>query len=332
MLQNNEWIVMKQHPCLISWKRTIFCFADYVFDGGKDEKMKYLYSVQIIDMICQITSEFPIARIEKNKGFLQECKRLDKKPNWNFHVICDYFEIPKEAKKFGSNGDKNLYYREEIYYRELIRIMNGRNIRAVTVYSRQVTGAAGTIYIDGRIQTALGSELNILDFLPLEQMLLEKEALILHASHIIWQGKSILFTGPSGIGKSSQAELWRQYLQAEIVNGDRAIIKRSSDAGQFYAYGCPYSGSSPYCKNNKAEITAVILLEQAPYNQIKPVTAGEAYAKIFSQITVNLVEPENVQKAMAIVEQWIQEIPVYRLLCRLDREAAELVRSVLRLE
>ena len=40
--------------------------------------------------------------------------------------------------------------------------------------------------------------------------LLQRSAVILHASYIDWDGSAILFTGPSGTGKSTQAELWEQ--------------------------------------------------------------------------------------------------------------------------
>src|SRR5699024_19054 len=81
---------------------------------------------------------------------------------------------------------------------------------------------------------------NICDLLGLERLLLSRQGLLLHASFIRWQARGILFSAPSGTGKSTQADLWVRHRGAEVINGDRAALRRS--AGRWRAYGLPYAG------------------------------------------------------------------------------------------
>lgn len=49
--------------------------------------------------------------------------------------------------------------------------------------------------------------------------------LVLHSAYIVTRGgEGILFSGPSGIGKSTQAALWERFAGARTVNGDRALV------------------------------------------------------------------------------------------------------------
>ena len=49
--------------------------------------------------------------------------------------------------------------------------------------------------------------------------------LVLHSSYVLTQsGAAVLFSGPSGIGKSTQAALWQQYAGADVINGDRTLL------------------------------------------------------------------------------------------------------------
>ena len=64
----------------------------------------------------------------------------------------------------------------------------------------------------------------IFNRIGMETLLLQHKALLLHASLIKYEGKALAFAGPSGVGKSTQADLWRNHLGARILNGDRAIL------------------------------------------------------------------------------------------------------------
>lgn len=75
-----------------------------------------------------------------------------------------------------------------------------------------------------------------------EQILLWKNRMILHASLIDTEYGGILFSGVSGSGKTTQAELWMKWEKTRQINGDRPILYRSDK--EWLGCGSPYAGSS----------------------------------------------------------------------------------------
>ena len=59
-----------------------------------------------------------------------------------------------------------------------------------------------------------------------------------HSSLIDYRGKGVLFLGPSGIGKTTQAELWNQYRETRIINGDVVFVQKTRE--NFLGWGTPW--------------------------------------------------------------------------------------------
>lgn len=176
-----------------------------------------------------------------------------------------------------------------------------------------------------RYFTSIG---NCFGHIALERILMEQEAAILHASFIEYEGQGILFTGPSGIGKSTQAELWKQLEGAEILNGDRTILRKKDNI--WYAYGSPYAGSSRIYKNKSVPIKAIVTLEKSPEEDIcmrlKP---GAAFGVLYSGMTLNTWNRHFMEKAMNMVQSLCVEIPVFQLRCRPQQSAVDCLKKEL---
>lgn len=168
---------------------------------------------------------------------------------------------------------------------------------------------------------------NIFDFLALEEGFLTYNALILHSSFISWQGNGIVFTAPSGTGKSTQADLWHEYEGAEIYNGDRTIIRKIDNV--YHGFGSPYAGSSGIYRNETAPIKAIIVLTQAPENRIERLTGKQAFTPLYKETLMNTWNPEYMNKMTDLLMDVAAKIPIYHLACRPDREAVELVKKTL---
>ena len=167
----------------------------------------------------------------------------------------------------------------------------------------------------------------VLNALGVEYLLLQEQGLIIHASYINCGGKAILFTAPSGTGKSTQAELWKKYRNTDIVNGDRAVIKVNNNSIE--ACGLPYSGSSEYCENVTLPLTTIIYLSQDNNTSIRKMTGLEAFRRVWEQISVPSWNKDAVDQISMNVLKIIKHIPIYHLCCTPDETAILAVESVL---
>ncbi len=163
---------------------------------------------------------------------------------------------------------------------------------------------------------------------PMEQVLLAHDRFFLHASFVASPYGGLLFTGNSGVGKSTQAELWRAHRGSEVINGDRTILAREADGWR--AYGSPYAGSSGYYVKRDEPVRAVVLLEQAPENRVEPAPEGEAFRKLLLQISVDHSRTYDVIRLCDLVTELVNTAPIYRLRCTPDVRAVEALEQVLR--
>lgn len=161
-----------------------------------------------------------------------------------------------------------------------------------------------------------------LELLHLERVLIHKNNFVFHSSYIAVNGRSILFTAPSGGGKSTQAELWKKYKNAEIINGDKSIIGKEGE--EWNVYGIPFSGSSEYCQNKTFPLKAIVILDKGPINQLSQVGI-RGFSNVFSQITVNPWDKEFCEKAMNLVIDVCNEVPIYYYSCTKTKEAVDIL-------
>lgn len=168
---------------------------------------------------------------------------------------------------------------------------------------------------------------NIWNKIDLSRILLHRGGLILHASYIIWNGRTILFTAPSGTGKSTQAELWAEAKNAEIINGDRAVL-REKDGGM-WSYSLPFAGSSGICLNKSAPVRAVVVLAQAAENSVYELAPAEAIKHLYSQCALNRWNREEVEAVLGALTKMVRKIRVVKLDCLPDQSAVEILSDYL---
>lgn len=166
--------------------------------------------------------------------------------------------------------------------------------------------------------------------LGLESILLHRQRMCLHASFIQTELGGILFSGPSGVGKSTQAELWCKYRNARQINGDRPILSKAREG--WLAWGSPYAGSSKCYVNASCPVAAVVMLRQAENCTLRRLTAGEAFRRIWSGLTMHSWDPYCVETACDLTLDLVGAVPVYELGCTPDEQAVACLEQGLRKE
>lgn len=153
------------------------------------------------------------------------------------------------------------------------------------------------------------------------------QTILLHGAFVDYGERGLVFTGPSGIGKTTQAELWQQYAGARIVNGDKVFLRIAKDA--VYAHGSPWHGSSPYCLNRAAPLSAVIVLRQSEENSLFRLTAGEYMASLLPHVFLPHWDKACLEAALENLDAVLAKVPVYLLACRPEQASVRLVRQAL---
>lgn len=158
-------------------------------------------------------------------------------------------------------------------------------------------------------------------------ILIQNRRLMLHCSYIINNGKAILFCGKSGIGKSTQAKLWQQFNNAEIINGDKAIV--FSENGKLYASSLPISGTSNICSNKTAEVEAIIILSQNTQNEVKEISASEKVTFLASNSILDIWRDGELLDVIELCSEFSMLAPVINYGCLPDKSAVEELKKVI---
>lgn len=173
------------------------------------------------------------------------------------------------------------------------------------------------------------SDLNIdpvfTSLLALERRMLKYNSLILHCAYLEHHGSAILFSAPSGTGKSTQASLWEKYENGKTINGDRGLLQKIDD--EWVVGGWPVCGSSEICNNLTMPIKAIVMLSQDKTNQVTQLKGMKAFQQIYSQITINHWDKKTVNNALNLIEDMINKIPVYHLACDISKDAVECLKN-----
>jgi len=158
-----------------------------------------------------------------------------------------------------------------------------------------------------------------------ETMLIEKHRLCLHAACVDTHLGGILFSGPSGIGKSTQADLWCTCRGAKQINGDRPIV--SMDADGWLAWGAPYAGSSGCHVNESCRIRAIVILAQGQHCHIRQMKSSEAFREVWAGLTVHSWDKRFMERAVDLTLSLIENVPVYSFTCTKDVSAVQYLET-----
>ena len=151
--------------------------------------------------------------------------------------------------------------------------------------------------------------------------IINRGGFFLHCSCLRIDGKAVIFTAPSGTGKSTHAALWRRHFgdRVEMINDDKPLVRERD--GQFIIYGTPWNGKHGIGSNISAPIAAVFFLEQAKENSVRRLGAFSALSLLLQQ-TVLPTKREDMSALLDMLGRLIEHTPMFKLGCNISDEAA----------
>lgn len=152
------------------------------------------------------------------------------------------------------------------------------------------------------------------------------QGLMLHSSAVICQGRAYLFTAPSGMGKSTHTQKWVRLFHAEYLNDDKPALRLVE--GRWMAYGTPWSGKHDLSMPRGVLLGGIAAVERGEENRICPMSAAEALPYLMSQTAFKLPR-KRMDMMLTVMDDLLRQIPVWKLTCRNDDDAAILSHSVM---
>ena len=178
-------------------------------------------------------------------------------------------------------------------------------------------------YIKGYIPEETDEEIELVTILYLlADRIIRFDSYIMHGAALCIDGKGVIFSAPSGTGKTTQMRLWQKAFGERVlpVNGDKPIISRGSD--EVLVSGSPFCGKEGYSSNITVPLKAICFIERAAENSIVRLKADEILKRIFHQLFVPRIGSEMMDKALDFVGVLIEKVDIYLLKCNMDVDAA----------
>lgn len=173
----------------------------------------------------------------------------------------------------------------------------------------------------------IAQEMGLFNHLGLERTMCAHGAWLLHAAFIRTYLGGILFSAPSGTGKSTQAALWERYLDCDIINGDRAAVWDTPRG--WVAGGVPWCGSSENSRNETVPLCAVVILRQDTVNAVTIPSVGSRLKQLLQQTAINPWNAGMIAQAQQQLLTLCDEVPVIQFACRPNREAVAMLLAFL---
>ena len=160
---------------------------------------------------------------------------------------------------------------------------------------------------------------------------LSKQTVSIHASAVTLQGKTILFLGESGTGKSTHTDLWLRYIpNTKLLNDDSPFIRIETDCS-IQVYGSPWSGKTPCYKNMHTPVAAFVRLSQAPHNRIQRLKGIDAIGALYPSCPYFFsIDKRLSDDVYTLLSAVLGKLPVYQLECLPNIDAAQLVYNTLK--
>lgn len=156
----------------------------------------------------------------------------------------------------------------------------------------------------------------------LAQLLVQDDILLMHGAVVAVDGQAYLFTAKSGTGKTTHTRLWMRQFgdRAVMVNGDKPLLHITSEG--VTVYGTPWDGKEHLSTNTSCPLKALCILTRSETNHIERISKKEALPMLCQQ-SYRPCSPIGAQKTLALVDRLGSSVPLYRLGCNMEPEAAQ---------
>ena len=145
---------------------------------------------------------------------------------------------------------------------------------------------------------------------------------VFHGAAVEIDGKGVIFTAPSGTGKSTHISLLMKNYpdKVRIINGDKPIIRKVD--GEWRVFGTPWAGKEGWKRNASAPLSAIVIVNRSADNKIEAIEPGEHFDHIVSQVYLPY-KGDATLLTFDMLDDISRSVRFYSLYCNMDDSAAQ---------
>lgn len=160
-----------------------------------------------------------------------------------------------------------------------------------------------------------------------ERMLTPFERLYLHGPALQYGGKAYLFTAPSGVGKSTHLDLWRQTVpNATILSGDKPLLHPTAHGCTLYS--TPWQGKEGWGTVGQAPLGGIFVLRRGGQDSVTPLSAAHALPFLL-EATWRPTERTAYDQLLTLLDRLLRQVPVYLLTATPTVGAVHAVKTII---
>lgn len=148
---------------------------------------------------------------------------------------------------------------------------------------------------------------------------------VIHSASILYRDRAWLFSGHSGMGKSTHTNLWHELLQTPLINGDLNLITLKNDMPM--VCGIPWCGTSGIYDTGDYRLGGIILLDQSTDNRIEELTADKKRLLISQRFISPFWSEKMMSENLDLADSISDKILICKLHCTKDKSAVETIKA-----
>ena len=151
--------------------------------------------------------------------------------------------------------------------------------------------------------------------------------LAIHSASILYRDKIWLFSAPSGTGKSTHAQLWKETYQTPIINGDLNLITLQNDTP--VVHGIPWCGTSEIFDTHTYPLGGIIFLNQGSQNKVGNPSPERRQLLLLHRSISPSWEEAMQQRNLNVVRSISPDIFLCHYFCTKEKDAAECLKEAI---
>ena len=150
-----------------------------------------------------------------------------------------------------------------------------------------------------------------LDELVFLHRIVREGGLLLHACGLVRDERALIFTGPSGAGKTTISRLAMRHAGARVLSDDRIVLR--PEGQRVRIFGTPWHGDGELSERRSAPLAAIHVIRHAGQVIAEPLCGAGAAAAVLGNAFLPAHDPEGTSHALGFAASLVERVPVIRL-------------------